>query len=446
MRREVFFLSRTTMISMSLLLLIIGSFGYDVNLIGALVLFFYLLALFVYRPIEYANNLLFFIIMIPMLIGGLLIERGVYLFEIDKYSYRNGTFLVNLFFSLVFFEILIFQIKPSFNKYRLKINRFVVEGFIILSIFILYAEFLKTGIPIIKGIHRSVYFSTMVPEYVNLIKGRLSFVCMVLGLYLFLYKEKRYLIYFLLIAIYHVLCSIKGGELLIIICSFYLPITLHYTVRLNGEQRNKVDNRIRFALLFLFGGVLSLILINYQTVENYDHQTTAVEKIEKRVEAAGQIWWVINDEDQVESRFRVDSFLRNFRGESSPFEKGMNQLMNEAVPSKTLDAWRQQDSRGRSLANGFPAIGFYYFGYIGVIVLIVALGSVIIFIKKDIIAAFESGDVLSFLFIAPIFEITVRVVAQGDIHLFFEKRTYVIITAYMLYGMVKRLMIRARES
>nr|WP_256353779.1 DUF6418 domain-containing protein [Aeromonas sp. sif2433] len=123
----------------------------------------------------------------------------------------------------------------------------------------------------------------------------------------------------------------------------------------------------------------------------------------------------------------------------------MNQLMDEAVPNNILNAWRQQDTRGRSLANGFPAIGFYYFGYVGVIVFIMVLGGIIIFIKKDILAAFESGDVISFLFIAPIMELAIRVVAQGDIYLFFEKRTYAIIFSYVLYGVIKDLMVRAKS-
>ncbi|MBV7413742.1 DUF6418 domain-containing protein [Aeromonas sp. sif2433] len=445
MRGSMFFILRAIIIFISALLLVINYFGYDVNIIGVMVLSSYLLALFIYRPIEYANNLLFFIILIPMLIGGMLIERGTYLFEIDKYTYRNGTFLVNLFFSLIFIEFLIRPIQPSFKNSIIKIDRFLVEGVIIFSIVALYAAFINTGVPIINGIHRSVYFSSMVPDYINLIKGRLTFVCMVLGLYLFRFKEKRYVLYFLLIVIYHILCSIKGGELLMVIYSFYLPITLFYAAKLTGKDRDKISNNVRLALIFLLGSLFSLILFNYQTVENYDNQTTAIEKIEKRVEAAGQIWWVINDESQVDSKLRMDSFLRNFRMEDNNIGKGMNQLMDEAVPNNILNAWRQQDTRGRSLANGFPAIGFYYFGYVGVIVFIMVLGGIIIFIKKDILAAFESGDVISFLFIAPIMELAIRVVAQGDIYLFFEKRTYAIIFSYVLYGVIKDLMVRAKS-
>lgn len=85
------------MLLLALLLLILNNFS-DVNLLGLLLLLVYLGSIFIFKPVEYANNLLFFIILIPMLVGGVLVERGTYLFEIDKYSYWNGTFIINLFF------------------------------------------------------------------------------------------------------------------------------------------------------------------------------------------------------------------------------------------------------------------------------------------------------------------------------------------------------------
>ncbi|MBX9043621.1 hypothetical protein HCG99_06295 [Enterobacter ludwigii] len=115
--------------------------------------------------------------------------------------------------------------------------------------------------------------------------------------------------------------------------------------------------------------------------------------------------------------------------------------MNVVVPPKTLDEWRSTEDRGRSLANGFPAIGYYYFGYTGVTIFLVIFGSIIIAIKRDILASFESGDVLSFLFLGPILELIIRVVAQGDINLFFEPRTYAIFIAYMAYSLMKKAVV-----
>lgn len=381
-----------------------------------------------------------------MLIGGFLIEQGSYLFEIDKYSYWNGTFIINLFICLVFVEFLTYPVKTGKLKITFKINELYIEAAMIFALLILYGTFLSTGIPLLNGIHRSVYFSSIVPDYVNLVKGRLSFFCLVLGYYYFHSKNKRYLFYFFLVIMYHILCSIKGGELLIVVYAFFLPITLYYTSRYSRTEKHKVYRKIRLSLALLIIAVFSLVFVNYQTVENYDSGTTALEKIEKRVEAAGQIWWVINDESQVSDGFRWDKFTANLVGDDNRFDQGMNQLMNEVVPDKYLNSWRQSDERGRSLANGFPAIGYYYFGYFGVAVFMSLLGSAIILIKKDILTSFVSGDVFSFLFIAPLLELVIRVVAQGDINLFFERRTYAILIAYSIYGVVKRMMVRMKEA
>lgn len=441
---STFGVARVIMLLLTMILLILNYFGNDVNFIGVIVLVLYLLAIFYYKPIEYANNLLFFIILVPMLIGGALIERGVYLFEIDKYTYWNGTFLVNLFFSMVFIEFLIYPIKSTNQKNIFKVNRLFIEGLIVLAILVLYGTFLKTGIPIFSGVHRTVYFGSIVPDYVNLIKGRLSFACLVLGYYYFRFKSKRYIAYYVLIIAYHILCAIKGGELLIILYTFYLPITLYYTSTLMGDKKKALYRKIRTALCLLISGVFFIIFINYQTVENYDSGTTALEKIEKRVEAAGQIWWVINDENQVQNTIRWDKFIRNFEEGNNILDKGMNQLMTEVVPADILNVWRAPDARGRSLANGFPAIGFYYFGYAGVVAFLIIIGVIIILIKQSILASFRSGDVLAFLFIGPILELIIRVVAQGDINILFEKRAYVIVIAYIIYGVVKSLMIRPK--
>ncbi|EOR5047291.1 DUF6418 domain-containing protein, partial [Escherichia coli] len=172
--------------------------------------------------------------------------------------------------------------------------------------------------------------------------------------------------------------------------------------------------------------------------ENYDKGTSALDKIEKRIEAAGQIWWVINDQKQVDAQFRWDKFIDNFSDKNDQYAQGMNQLMNEVVPANILDTWRSADDRGRSLANGFPAIGYYYFGYIGVVGFLIAFGLIVILVKRDILSSFKSGDILSFLFLGPILELVIRVVAQGDINLFFEGRTYAILFAYTFYGFIKK--------
>lgn len=379
-----------------------------------------------------------------MLVGGALIEGGTYLFEIDKYSYWNGTFIINLFFSMIFVEFLIYPIKSKDKKVSVVFNRRIFDCLIVCMFLVLYGTFLKTGIPLLNGIHRSIYFGSIVPDYVNLVKGRMSFVCFALGYYYFNYRSKRYLFYFFLIVLYHILCSIKGGELLIVIYSFIIPITLFYTAKDNLLYSKKLNKRIRSSLILLIIAVFSIIFINYKTVENYDAKTTALEKIQKRVEAAGQIWWTINDNDQVPEKVRWDLFLKNFSDDGDKFERGMNQLMNVVAPPKYINAWRSDASRGQSLANGFPAIGYYYFGYPGIVLLILIVGCIIVLIKKDILLTFESGDVLSFLFLGPLFEVIIRVTAQGDINLLFEKRTLVIVIAYMLYGVLKRLIFRAK--
>ena len=83
MKINIFNLLRISLLSFTVILMIFNSLGINVTTFGLIILFLYLGTIFFYRPLEYANNLMFFIIIVPMLIGGALIENGTYLFEID---------------------------------------------------------------------------------------------------------------------------------------------------------------------------------------------------------------------------------------------------------------------------------------------------------------------------------------------------------------------------
>lgn len=434
MTKKIFCIFKVTSF---IVLIMLNICNFRENIIGLIILLLYLLGLFILSPREYIKNLPYFFIIIPMLIGGFLIERGVYLFEINKYSYDNGTFLENLIYCLIFMEIITCSVKTNKKIKSLKFNSWYIEVILIIMLLILYGYFIKTGIPLLKRIHRTEYFDKIVPYYINFIKGRFSFICLVLGTYYANYRKKRYIFYFFMILLYHILCSIKGGDLLIITYMFMLPLVLRsYDIK-NINLLKKINNNIRKFMIIFIILLTTILVINYKTVENYDEHTNAFQKIEKRIESAGQIWWVINDKNQTKNKIRFYEFLDNF-GKDNNY-KGMNQLMNEVVPKDILSVWRAPGARGRSLANGFPAIGYYYFSVSGTLILVCLVGIIINFLLKKILQIIRSNDLLAFLFIGPILEVIIRIVAQGDIGLVFEKRFMIIILAYIMYFLLKEL-------
>lgn len=410
------------------------------NEIGILLFFLYLLNYFIFTPEIILENIIYFFILIPMLLGGYLCENGIYLFETNIITYKNGTFLYNLLFCLIFIDLIGKNIK--FNKKifsgGIKISDKFYEVLLIISILILYIYFFKTGIPIFKGVHRTIYFAHIVPNYINFIKGRVYFLVAICSYYYFQEKKKRFLFYFFMIVLYHILCSIKGGELITVIYFFTLPNILHI--------RNLKKDKLRFfryklkKIILLFGIFLfGIIILGYSTNENYNYKTTAIEKIEKRIESAAQIWWYINDKNLMERRYRIDKLLYNLNPQKSEYEKGMNQLMNEIVPKKFLNEWRKNGARGRSLANGFPAIGFYYLGYLGVIILILIIAYLVQNNKRKLLYSYCTKDFIELFFIITIIESLIRIVAQGDIQIFFQKRFIIILFFYISYSFIKKV-------
>ncbi|MFQ2377039.1 DUF6418 domain-containing protein [Aeromonas caviae] len=401
--------------------------------IGLVVLIVNLFLIYKWSPVSLITGLPYFVALIPMMFGVFYAETGVYFFEIDQYTYKNGSFIKCLLLFFIFNEFLLLPVKEGRIYAPVKINHKVIEVIMLSCVFVLFLYFFKSGVPLIKGIHRSEYFSTIVPYYINFIKGRLSFFCLVWGMFYVMYRRKRYVVYFSVVVLYYILCSIKGGELIVLFYMFSLPIVLSikkidlpaYNVKL---KRWIVGGASFFVILILF---------HYSSVENYNKDTSDTEKLYTRVVAAGQIWWYISDPQKIENKTRIKEFFYNFYGDDD-YKKGMNQLMNEVVPAKYLRQWRSNDNnRGRSLANGFPAIGYYYFGYVGALFITVVIGYLVFVSKKLVLSFSKSGDIVSFLFLGAIIEILIRVVAQGDIYLLVEARACFIWLLFSLYLLIK---------
>lgn len=368
-----------------------------------------------------------------MLIGGFLIEYNQsYLFEIEKTAYQNCSFLKNLFFYFLFLEFLLKNV-ISKKEVSIKLNYKILEFIIIVLISIVYLYFLKTGIPLLKNIHRTTYFNFMVPYYINFIKGRFSFLCLCCGFLFSKTKAKRFIFYWILIILYYILCSVKGGEIVGMIWYFSLPIIL---TTQSKKEKYKL-NSIRKYLVIFFICSFSLLFIAYKKYENYNKNTTPIEKIIKRFEAGGQIWWFFSDSKQIKPQYRFDKFINNFNVKKNNSEKGMQQLMTEIVPKYKLNIWREKGARYQSLSNGFPTIGYYHFRYTGCFLLIIIIGFFIQQLKKMIQKACLSDDIFSLLFLSILLEISSRIVAQGDIHLLLEKRTIVIAILLFSYKFIK---------
>lgn len=407
-------------------------------MLGLFILAVNLAYIFLFFPLKIFENFPYFIILIPMLIGGFFIEyNNSYLFEIEKTAYPNGSFLKNLFFYFLFLELLSKNV-VSKKEVSVKINYKFIEIIILILISMVYFYFSKTGIPLLKNIHRTTYFNSMVPYYINFIKGRFSFLCLCCGFLFSKTKSKRFIFYWILIIFYYILCSVKGGDIFLMIWYFSLPVVL-----LKQTDRKKYNlNSVRKYIIIFFICSFSLLFIAYKKYENYNKSTTPIEKIVKRFEAAGQIWWFFSDSKQIKPDYRLDKFSDNFNVNKSNFDKGMQQLMTEIVPKHKLEIWRQKGARYQSLANGFPAIGYYHFNILGCIILICIIGTFIQYLKKFILRACVSDDIFSLLFLSVLLEVSTRIVAQGDIQLLLEKRTIAIVALIIMYKFIKLVVKR----
>ena len=411
------------------------------NIIGINIFLFHFGYLYFFNPSKIIENFFFFLILIPMLLGGFLLEiNPTFLFEINRVSYPNGAFLKNLIFYFLFLEFLLkdtYVIKKETSI--IKIDFKFIEVITIISILIVYSYFIKTGIPLFKGIHRTNYFGTMVPYYINFTKGRFNFICLCNGLLFYKTKSKRFVFYWILIILYYILCSVKGGDIIGMIWYFFLPVIL---LSQYENSETNINSSIRKYLIIFLISSLSLLYIGYKKYENYNKKTTPIEKIIKRFEASGQLWWFFTDSNLISQEYRFDKFTDNFNFKKSKFDKGMNQLMTEVLPKDKLKELRKPGAKYYSLSNGFPTLGYFHFGYLGAFSFVVLMGIFIKKLKSLVLKSSLSNDVISLFILSFFLERSVSIVAQGDYYLFFTKRMLIVIILAIIYKLFLKLGVK----
>lgn len=353
-----------------------------------------------YKDIFVVNGYIIFGLSTAILIS-LLVEKGAYLYEIDRNTYAIGItqkiviqvifFFLGIIFAHKIFSISrvnIYNISPRTLNFLALFLRTVVVGLILLMFFI----GLKYGTPREHHIHRNDYWAYIGPSWGASLKEYLIQFSFFLG---FLYKDNKrkidvVLYLFLLIAIIYM--GERATGIFNALFFFFVPILI---------------KNIYFLKFFTFKRILLissfLLIMFFILTMSYGEQVSqedAISKIETRVILQPQMWWALDLISSFEPQ-NIILILDKYLGFSGDMRNIGTYFLMDLVSDKNLVDYRFETNSTFTLSGFFNNI--YFFGYLLGTIINILWGLIIGFIGSYWIKSISTLNIVVSFFAFKLF-------------------------------------------
>lgn len=314
-----------------------------------------------YKEIFVVNSYIIFGLFTAILIS-LLIEKGAYLYEIDRNTYPIGI-TQKIVIQVIFFflgiilanklflvsQASIYNISPRMLFLLSWFIRVIIAGLILLMFFI----GLKYGTPREHHIHRNDYWAYIGPSWGAPLKEYLIQFSFFLG---FLYKDNKrkidvILYLFLLIAIIHM--GERATGIFKALFFFSVPVLIKNINYLKFFTFKKIV----FFLLFL----VTMFFILTMSYGELVSQEDAISKIEDRVVLQAQMWWALDLISSFEPQ-NIKLILDKYFGFGGYARDIGTYFLMDLVADKELVDYRFETGATFTASGFFNNI--FFFGYI----------------------------------------------------------------------------------
>lgn len=352
-------------------------------------------------------------------------------------TFLTGGLLRLVFYYLIFFmaAYIVFintekrTLLGSLNTYE----KYIGYSLYFVVVVLMITAYYLYGIPVFNEMTRFEFWQGDAGEDPLIKFGRNQMPLCVVFFSLLYYKYPRKSLAGILgIIIILVLGSTKFSELLHVIIIFVVV----YNFQHNVEFNKKVYLKILF-------GCVTFILITGSLV--YYHYTDLVNNISIPVEdlllmrftEQGQVWWYIDNQMNLAGNMEhVGEFFNEIKGWFQ-FRQDDFDVMHLGI-YKMMEVMRGQEYvvrrviSGSQFTEGYPAIGLYYFGYVGLVFCQIILGGLYGVWARKFYIAVREFDLISCLLYYKIWGGLNQAVAMGN---FYELlRPALLLYLVMLYG------------
>lgn len=287
------------------------------------------------------------------------LEKGVYLLEIQEYSYAINlpakgsfvsiVFIFGVFVSFVFFQkssLKVLNIKGSYKNIENKSVFFVIFTLLISLTLI----FITYGFPYASGLHRNDYWAYNAPSWGGILTYWLVQTSFLLG-YIYNKNNSKYIFgIFLFLLFFLILCGERFTGLLQAIVYFLTCIFVR------KESFSLISFKNITYILALTIASLYLVLKTFG--DNFEN---AQSHLLMRLALQAQMWWALD----VNSSFYpkdLGIIVKNYIGLGANYlEKSVNYLMYQFAPFNIVESKIETGSRF-TMSGLFNHL--YFFGYI----------------------------------------------------------------------------------
>ncbi|MCG9239467.1 DUF6418 domain-containing protein [Acinetobacter baumannii] len=365
------------------------------------------------------------------LIISLIVEHGVYLAEVQEYTYALGitfkaTFASITFLTATYYSYNFFSRSNLYFRPLAKNNEFFIFGlfriFISLSCFLIILLLLKYGFPSALGVHRADYWSYYAPSWGGVLCFWVIQLSFILGYMYGVKKRKIDLILLILTLFTIILAGERFTGILQVFMYFIIPVVILLEIRIKLVSFKNV-----FFSSLLIVLLLGVVLNSYS---NSVSQNSKNEDIVLRLVLQPQMWWALDKITNHEPQ-TVDVIASGFLGLTDNIkDKGVNYLMYQVAPKSIVD---YRVETGSSFTASVFFGNYYYFGYIlGFIVNIICalfFGAMCWLLYLSIV----SGNIVVTLIVFKLFIKIVNLTLRGDATLFFSLNTFVLFMIMLFF-------------
>lgn len=361
----------------------------------------------------------------------LILEKGVYLYEINKISYESAITLKVAFQCVVFFlglcvtQDILLHLKPKILFLKESNNFFIVFFIRFLTIIMICTLLLISiayGTPYSNSIHRNDYWAYIAPSWGGMVKVYLIQFSFLLGVLCKQYSKKvDYLLFFAILSTV-VIMGERFTGILNSIFLFMIPILI-----CNIEKIKFISFKNIISALIVAVGIFFALLLSFGADSDFNE---SFEKISLRVVLQPQMWWALEQLSSFDVQ-NIDVISSRYIGVGEEIRNSGTYYLMEQVATPSIVDYRYETNSMFTLA-GFMS-NIYFFGYfIGTIMNFIwggILGSISLYLWKSI----ETNNILA-MFISFKFLLKLQVIIiDGNTPNFFSINTIVFVCLCLFF-------------
>ena len=328
----------------------------------------------------------FSFVMLPLIIScygvfipNLIFEQfPVFIVELDEITYATGALTRLIFFQMVLF----FVASLTFNRIQGSVSyvppnlaeRGSAIGLAFSVILISFYGFYIYGSPLFQEMLRFEYWGEIVTNPVVRIAHYLLSTCFCLLLYT--YNTDRNVSFVLILLI--IVVTVLGGDKFTPFLFYGQLFVMVYFLQHNIRLHKRILLKIAASTIVFLSCTGALMYYHYTDLIN-NISVPVEDMFLGRIAQQGQTWWALDKEvkpefissNMEEFGEEIDTWFRLNLEKSVMDRVGLYKIMNII---STPDRVERYLFAGIRFTEGYPAIGLYYFGFLGLLLLQITVG------------------------------------------------------------------------